>query len=174
MTAGLRLVRGDLWLMPESWRRPSELNQQACYLRVSNRCQCGYSTVRRTSRTVASRLLKVAGFCRGRSIDGGAPMAHVQLSTTSRAIASRRRVWVLTASGLAVVLAAALASPARADVSPECATLAAQGGWSYRCLQEQQGLTPGAGVGDNDLRPPPDSVGSPPPDSAWPQTAPWS
>jgi hypothetical protein len=83
-------------------------------------------------------------------------MAHEQLSTTTRVIASRRRVWVL--SGLAVVLTA-LAPPAHADVSPGCAALAAQGGWSYRCLQEQQGLTPGAG--DN-LGPPPASFGSPP------------
>lgn len=91
-------------------------------------------------------------------IDGDALMAHQQLSTTPRA--SRRRVWVLT--DLAFVLAAALAPPAHADVSPACAALFSQGGWSYRCMQEQQGFAPGTGAGDNNLRPPPDSVGSPP------------
>jgi hypothetical protein len=91
-------------------------------------------------------------------------MAHEQRSTTTPAIASRRHLWVLTASGLALVLAAALAPPARADVSPQCAALAAQNKWSYRCIQEQQGLTPGVGAGDNNPAPP-NSVDPPPPAS---------
>jgi hypothetical protein len=85
-------------------------------------------------------------------------MAHAQLPITKRA--SRQHAWIVTASGVALALAAALAPAAHADVSPECAAPQVPGKWSYRCLQEQQGITPGS---DYTQPPPPSSVEPPPP-----------